>query len=205
MEKGPSIKGRVFGPALEDVQKLVSEGKLAQREIGRWLGPADVALLGSPVDPTDWYDIGLYARVLSLLRDAAGRGSNDYLRQRGAQTAERLLEGGLYQQLEYLKRMDLKQLDDPKERHRAYGRDLRLLTSISSSILNFSRWEPKPDPHFEYRYLIEVSEAAGFPEELGWTSEGFVNRMARQHARADLFRWERVSSDLIVFRMVREL
>jgi hypothetical protein len=205
MDKGPSIKGRVFGPALEDVQKLVSDGKLKQPELGRWLHPADLVHLGKPVDATDWYDIRLYARVLSLLRDVVGRGSNDYLRQRGAQTAERLLEGGLYSQMEYLKRMALNQLTDPQERHRAYGRDLKLLTSISASILNFAHWEAKPDPDFALRYLIEVSDAADFPEQLGWTSDGFVNRMARQHRAADLFRWERVRADLIVFRMIREL
>ena len=205
MEKRPSIKGRVFGPALEDVQKLLADGQLTAKELGRWLKPDDVALLGRPVDATDWYDIRLYAGVLSLLRDVVGRGSNAYLRQRGSHTAERLLEAGLYQQLEYLKRMELNQLPDPRERHRAYGRDLRLLTTISASILNFAHWEPKPDPDFEHRYQIEVSDAADFPEELGWTSEGFVNRMARQHGQADLFRWERVRADLIVFRMIREL
>ena len=39
MEKRPSIKGRVFGPALEDVQKLLADGQLTAKELGRWLKP----------------------------------------------------------------------------------------------------------------------------------------------------------------------
>jgi hypothetical protein len=205
MHKGPAIKGRVFGPALEDVQKLVSDGRISPRELERWLQPADVELLGRPVDPTDWYDIRLYARVLSLLRDVVGRGSHDYLRQRGANTAERLLEAGFYQQLEYLKRIQVAKIRDPREGFQVFGRDLRLLTTISASILNFAHWESKPDPDAEHRYVIEVSDAAAFPDELGWTSEGFVNRMARQHGDPDLWRWERARPDLVLFRMIRPL
>lgn len=205
MEKRPSIKGRVFGPALEDVEKCLADGRIGRHELGRWLQPSDLALLGRPVDPTDWYDVKVYGRVLALLRDVEGGGSPEYLRQRGARTAERLLEAGLYQQLEYLKRMALNQLPDPQERYRAYGRDLRVLTTISASILNFAHWEPRPDPDFELRYRIEVSDAADAPDELGWTSEGFVNRMARQHGDPDLWRWERPRRDLILFRMIRAL
>jgi len=205
VEKRPSIKGRVFGPALEDVEKCLADGRIGRHELGRWLQPSDLALLGRPVDPTDWYDVKVYGRVLALLRDVEGGGSPEYLRQRGARTAERLLEAGLYQQLEYLKRMALNQLPDPQERYRAYGRDLRVLTTISASILNFAHWEPRPDPDFELRYRIEVSDAADAPDELGWTSEGFVNRMARQHGDPDLWRWERPRRDLILFRMIRAL
>jgi hypothetical protein len=205
MEKAPSIKGRVFGPALEDVEKLLSDGALARSELGRWLQPGDLALLGQPVAPTEWCDVRVYGRVLALLRDVAGDGSDHYLRGRGAATAERLLEAGLYQQLEYLKRIGAERIANPQERYRAFGRDLRLLTSLSASILNFAHWESKAAPDAADRYVIEVSEARDFPDELGWTSEGFVNRMARQHADPDLWRWERVRPDLILFRMIRAL
>ncbi len=77
--------------------------------------------------------------------------------------------------------------------------------TISASILNFSRWIGKADPERDGRYTIEISEASDFPDELGWTSEGFVNRMARQHGEPDLWRWERVRSDLLMFRMIRSL
>jgi hypothetical protein len=205
MSAPPSIKGRIFGPAVEDVQKLLDQGELRRDELARWLQPGDVALLAKPIDPTAWYDIRSYARILDLLRDELGNGSSDYLRERGSRSAERLLEAGLYQQLEYLKRTQVERAGDPRERYLAFGRDLKLLTTLSASILNFSRWEAKPDPERADRYVIEVSEAQDVPDNLGWTSEGFVNGMARQHGGSDLWRWKRERADLIVFRMIRAL
>jgi hypothetical protein len=140
-----------------------------------------------------------------LLRDTEGGGSNEYLRERGRQTARRLLEAGLYQQLEYLHATQLKRAKDPRARFEAFGRDLRLLNTLSASILNFSKWESKPDPERQDRYVIEVSEARDFPEVLCWRSDGFVNEMATEHGEPDLWRWERAAPALVVFRMVRSL
>ena len=133
-----------------------------------------------------------------LLRDIAGEGSNEYLRQQGRQTARRLLEAGLYGQLEYLQRTEVSKVADAKARYEAFGRDLRLLTSLSASILNFSRWTAEPDPERTRRYCIVVSDAVDFPEVLCWRSDGFVNEMATRHDDADLWGWDRPSRDRIV-------
>lgn len=71
-------------------------------------------------------------------------------------------------------------------------------------ILNFSRWEARPDPDHPMRYCIEVSDAADFPDTLAWRSDGLVNHMATQHGTPDLWTWTRPRQDLIVFRMTRE-
>ena len=140
-----------------------------------------------------------------LLRDVEGGGSSQYLRTLGRQTANRLLEAGLYSQLEYLNRTEVSKVADGPARFAAFGRDLRLLTTISGSILNFSRWASLPDPEREGRYQIEVTEARDFPEVLAWRSDGFVNQMATVHGDPDLWSWERVAADRIVFRMMRGL
>jgi hypothetical protein len=199
----PSIKGGVFSLAVEDLSKLVSEDEISQEELNRRLEREDLEYLEQPVLATRWYPICSYARILTLLRDVVGDGSNEYLRRRGARSAESLLQAGLYQQLEYLKRTQFEQENDPRARFLAFGRDLRLLNSLSSSILNFARWESKPDPQRDDRYMIEISEAHDFPDVLCWTSDGFVNQMATRHGEPHLWRWERERQDLIVFRMVR--
>jgi hypothetical protein len=140
-----------------------------------------------------------------LLRDVEGAGSNEYLRERGRQTARRLLEAGFYAQLEYLDRTELGRARGKEARFEAFGRDLRKLTTISASILSFSRWASKPEPGRADRYLIEVTEAEDFPEVLAWRSDGFVNEMASQHGEPDLWGWKRVAPDRIVFRMIRSL
>jgi hypothetical protein len=203
MASAPSIKGSVFEGVVDDVCRLVARGGISVDELTRWLKPQDLDFLDQEIVLSEWYEITVYTRMNELLRDVEGGGSNEYLRQRGRLTARRLLESGLYQQLEYLQRTELRKARDQRGRFEAFGRDLRLLTTLSGSILNFSRWRSKPDPEETNRYVIEVSEAQDFPEVLCWRSDGLINEMATQHGDPDLWRWECVGSDRIVFRMVR--
>jgi hypothetical protein len=205
MSSVPSIKGSVFAGVVEDVKKLLASGLAPRHEAKRFLQPQDFALLEEPVVITRWYDIHIYTRMSELLREVEGGGSNEYLRTLGRQTANRLLEAGLYSQLEYLNRAEVSRVDGASARFAAFGRDLRLLTSLSASILNFSRWTSLPDPEREGRYRIEVTEAQAFPEVLAWRSDGFVNQMATVHGDPDLWAWERVAADRIVFHMIRPL
>lgn len=198
-----SIKGSVFSAVAEDVNKLLAAGDVSRDEARRWLQAVDFELLGAEISIASWYDVRAYDRMNLLLRDVAGHGSNEFLREKGRETARRLLKGGLYSQLEYLQRTQVARASDSRERFAAFGRDLRRLTTISSSILNFSRWTSKPDPERDAHYVIEVSEAKDFPETLCWRSDGFVNGMATEHGAPDLWEWERRSSDQILFRMKR--
>jgi hypothetical protein len=200
----PSIKGTVFAGVVENVRKAIDSGSTSRQEAARFLEPTDFALLDRPVTITRWYDIRSYTRMSELLREVEGEGSNEYLRDAGRQTARRLLESGLHTQLEYLQKSEVAKVAKP-QRFTAFGRDLHLLTTLSASILNFSRWASKPDPKRSDRYVIEVTEALDFPEVLAWRSDGFVNEMATQHGDPDLWSWSRESSDRIVFRMVRGL
>jgi len=206
MPSVPSIKGSAFRTLVEDVAKLLARQALSNSEAERWLEPEDFALLDQGIVISRWYDIRSYTRMSELLREVEGEGSNEYLRARGRRTAQRLLEAGLYAQLEYLQRTESAKTDDEEARLGAFGRDLRLLTTLSASILNFSKWVSRSDPDQKRRYLIEVSEAQDFPEVLCWTSDGFVNHMAAQHRRGDnLWSWQRMGPDRIIFRMSRPL
>lgn len=203
MASVPSVKGSVFAAVVEDVAKLLARGELSKAQASRWLHSSDVELLNREIVLSRWYDIRSYERLNELLLEVEGNGSREYLRERGRQTARRLLEGGLYAQFEYLQRVEVARTRGRQARFEAFGRDLRLLTSLSASILNFSRWVSRPDPESEYRYLIEVSEAADFPEAFCWRCDGFINEMAYMHGEPDLWGWERPTRDLIVFRMLR--
>jgi hypothetical protein len=201
----PSVKGSVFVNVVEDVGKLISAGELSRAETKRWLAPEDLGLLDEQIFVSHWYDIRVYVRMNELLRDVVGGGSNEFLRERGRETARRLLEAGLYAQLQYLHRAGVAQETDAAARYEAFGRDLRLLSTLSGSIFNFTRWTPLPDPEREGRYRIEVSEAREFPDVVCWRSDGFVNEMASQHGDSDLWSWERPTPDLVLFRMTRAI
>jgi hypothetical protein len=200
----PSIKGSVYTTAVEDVNKLLAAGELTVEQAKRWLKDDDFQLLDQDISVASWYDIRSYHRLNCLLREVAGEGRNEYLREKGRDTARRLLAMGLYSQLEYLHHTRVAGAEGTAERFEAFGRDLVRLSTISGSILNFSHWKSRPDPTRAMRYVIEVSEARDFPETLAWRSDGFVNEMASQHGADDLWTWSR-EPDAIVFRMTREI
>jgi hypothetical protein len=201
-----SIKGRILAVTIEDTQKAIDAGKVKRSELARWLQPGDLELFGKPISNGDWYDIRGYARFCELLRDVEGDGDDRYLHGRGYKTGERLLEAGLYAQLEYVTRMKVGTLKEPLERFQAFGRDLKILTTISSSMLNFSKWSSRPDEEHELRYRIDIAEAQDFPDVLGWTSLGFVNCMAHAGGGgSDVWRWERLDAEHLAMRMTRPL
>lgn len=203
MASAPCIKGSVFAGVVENAVKLVARGEITREELERRLEPDDVALLDQEIAVSGWYDIRSYDRLNALLLELEGGGEVKYYREQGRATARRLLEAGLYGQLEYLQRAAVARETSPQARYEAFGRDLRLLTSLSGSILNFSHWKARPDPEREFHYLIEVTDAADMPDSLCWRSDGFVNEMATMHGQPDLWAWERPHRDLVVFHMLR--
>jgi hypothetical protein len=204
MASVPSIKGSVMAGVVENVAKLVSHGDLSREELLRRLPASDVALLDQEIPASQWYDIRTYDRMNTLLLDLVGHGNVDYYREQGRKTALRLIDGGLYAQLEYLDRTQVATREDPQARFEAFGRDLRLLNTLSASILSFSRWTHSVDPDHERRYRIDVLDADDMPESLRWRSEGFMNGMAAAHGHADdLWFWDRSVRDHVVYRMLR--
>jgi len=199
----PCIKGTAIASLVEDTGKLLSDGAISQREIEARLPAEDLALLEEPLVTSQWYGIQSYRRLTELLRDVEGEGRNEYVRERGRARGQKLIDGGIYQQMEYLGRSRVTRAMDPKDRFEAYGRDLKLLVTLSQSLLNFSTWTVVPDPDHSDRYRIEVHDAADFPDVLGWASEGLIDAMAEVHGMSGLWRWERIAPDFIVFRMLR--
>ena len=144
-----------------------------------------------------------YRRLAELLHEVEGGPSDEYFRRKGFARGQKLIEAGLYQQMEYVERPKVAQELDPKTRFEAYGRDLKLFVTLSGAILNFSSWSVALDPDHADRYRIEVRDAAAFPDFMGWGSEGLINAMASRHGLDDIWRYERIAPDFVVFRMLR--
>jgi len=203
MDTVPSIKGSIFGRSVEDLLKLVANEEISHAELERSLEPGDAVYLRKPIAPTGWYDVKAYGRILCVLREVAGNGSNQYLRARGTASAEALLDAGLYQQMSYLNRTKLAAARGAEERYRAFGKDLALLSSMHRVLLNFATQTAKPCPDHADRYILEITDAADYPEPLCWTTDGFINRMALVHESPDLWTWDRPRHDRVVYRMTR--
>jgi hypothetical protein len=103
--------------------------------------------------------------------------------------------------------MQVQKESDAQARYEAFGRDMRLLATLSATLYNFGTWQTVPDPEHARRWRLEISEASAFPDALCWTTDGFVNEMMKLGAGAErgpLWRWERVRPDFILYTMVRE-
>jgi hypothetical protein len=199
----PSIKGAAFAFVVEKISKLLSSGQISRDELEERLPAGGLDAVERPVVVVSWYDIRIYTALMEVLKDIVGEGKNEYLVRHGAEAADRLLQKGIYQQMEYLKRMKLGKETDPAARYQAFGSDLRLLISLGPSIFNFGHQEVRDDPEHADRYMLEISEATAFSEVLCWSIQGFNNRMAAAHDAPDLWRWERPRMDLIRYRMTR--
>jgi hypothetical protein len=203
MAEKPSVKGSVVAETIENARKLLEEGSLSQADLEAALRPEDLALFEEPTNVSKWYDMEFYRRLAELLHEVDGGPRDEYFRKKGFDRGHKLIEAGLYQQMEYVRRPKVAREQDPKARSEAYGRDLKLFVTLSGAILNFSRWSVAPDPDYPDRYQIEVRDAAAFPDFMGWGSEGLINAMASRHGLDDIWRYERIAPDFVVFRMLR--
>jgi hypothetical protein len=118
-----------------------------------------VALLDEKVGGALWYPIDTYRRLLEVLRDVEGGAHPEaYLRQRGANAAQRLIDSGLYSQLH-------------PSIARWGERAGRIMVTLGAVIYNFSRWTSTVGEH---GFQIEAHDAAPFPEVSRGIVEGFI-------------------------------
>jgi hypothetical protein len=206
MSKIPSVKGSVFIAAVESVKKLLAENQVSRAETSRWLQPGDLELIESgKLSISAWYDIRIFDRLNYLLRDVAGGGDDDYMRELGRESARRLGKAGVYGQLEYLNRTQMAGHEDPRARFEAFGRDLRLLQTIAGSIYNFAKWSLEIDPAHPLRYWVVWTDATPFSDLTCLRAEGFSNEMATSHGRPNLWRYVRPGRDVVHYRMQEEV
>lgn len=203
MPMQPSIKGSIVASHAEVLQKYLASAQLDPAVLQTRFEPGDLRTLLKPIDATRWYDIELYRRLMEFLRDYPGEGDPRYLIDAGRRSAENLIRAGVHQQLEYLRRTQHAERKDAHERFVAFGRDLRLLTTVTASVLNFTKTAVVEDPEHADRWMLDYTGAEHYPEILCWTTQGFVNRMAEEHGSPELWYWERPRLDVIHFRMKR--
>jgi hypothetical protein len=198
MNPRPAIKGLLLTKLVEDVKALLDRSERERERLLAPLSAASVELLEGKVEIGRWYPIEQYDEITELIWREQGGRRPAYLHRRGAEAMERLMEGGLYQQFQYLQREDqgFRTLVTRDE----VLRSCRLVGSVTGALINFSKqrwdWDPaRPDV-----MLHEVCEATHFPECMRYVHEGvetFLVRLARPDAPAVTS--ERPTPDRIVF------
>lgn len=187
----PSIKGTAFLSAVQDLQRLLEEGRVTRDELEVCFEAADLALIDKKILPSAWYPIETYRRFAELLRDREGGGRDEYLIERGARAADRLMSLGLYRQFESM----------------AAGwtpRAGEFMLSLSQSIYNFARWTFHASTPAEGAFQIEVTEAEAFPHVARLTVQGAIQHLSSVVAGEPVeIESERPTPDRIVYTVRR--
>jgi len=199
----PAIKGTLFAAVVDDLRRLLDSGAVGQSVLEAELAKEELALLDEKVNATGWYCIHTYHRMVGLLCRAEGGGLDDYWHERGMRAADRLVDAGIYQQMDYIGRTQASGERDPEARFRALAKDMRLLLSVHASVLNFGDWNTVVDPDHGDRYRVEITAIGGIPDGIFLAATGMFNRMSALANSPKTHGWEfaRLAPDFVVIRM----
>lgn len=204
----PSIKGSIFRGVVEEICQLRESGRLGEAQIEGGLDGSDLELLDEKILDASWYPAESYGRMLDLLCRHVGGGRPAYYAERGATNARRLMDAGMYSQLDLLGRWrrDEEGVDPDRDAERlvsAYQSKLKLVVSMAGSIYSTGRWQVVPDPEHPRRVLIEITEADAYTDGMRYALEGFLNECARtvRHGIGALYATERPAPGTIRVRM----
>ena len=207
----PATKGSIFASVIRDLRELRDAGRISPEKLEQRLSPLELELMENAISPAAWYPMASYARITDLLCELAGGTPREYFRGRGAANARRLIEKGLYGQLEFLKRweksIDGKERSDGGAVIQSYVRSLKLVVTLSKSIYSTGDWRVERDPDRANCVRIEILDAAAYSEGMRYAIEGFLNECVRavRGSTKPLFRSERVARDHIRIWMTESI
>lgn len=165
----PSVKGTIFRNVADELKKCVDSGSLTIAHLEQELDPDEVELVRGEIAISSWNPASTYCRMLRLLADTAPGDADEYLVESGHSSAQRVLDLGLYAQL------------DGHTEGRWEDRVGRILVTLSGSFFSFGEWEWMGLVGDE-GFKIGVRDAGPFSRELILRTQGFVERIASRAA-----------------------
>jgi hypothetical protein len=165
----PSVKGTLIQAAVEELRALLSKDRVGREELACLLEPADLAILDGDITISAWYPIASYGRMIEAIGEVLERTDDEYFVETGRASARRLIELGIYSQLD--------------ERTETWeDRVGRLLVSVAGALFNFGTW--KWLGLDEQGFRIELRGAAPMPRSYLLRTRGFVEYLATRAAGA---------------------
>ena len=202
----PCIKGVIVQGVVDELRKQLECGAIQAHELEARLAKRDLELLETKLNPAGWYPIRAFTRISEVALELGGGSREEACTRSGERDARRMIDAGLYPQLDSLKRMTRASDESTSEqRFQALGRMLRLAMSLSKGIYNFSDWKVLVDPDHPRRYRVEVTDAEHLPEVNVIGTVGFLNECSRSARSDNAIEWsvERPRPDLVIYRMNR--
>ena len=101
----PCAKGSIVVGAVASLRHLRSSGRITERAAGGApVRPRRSMLLEEKIDIGRWYPMSVFAELVDFEWDVVAGRDPEYARQSGAKGAQRLFQGGRYQQLDFAQR-----------------------------------------------------------------------------------------------------
>jgi hypothetical protein len=158
----------------------MAEGKLSPVAVKQALKPEELDYLDAELGIASWFPADTYCRMLRLYASTAPDNPREYLIESGRKSAQRVIELGLYSQL-----------DDHTE-SRWEDRVGRVLVTLSGSFFSFGHWEWLGIEAEGEGFRLGVRDAGAFSHELILRTQGFVEQLATRAATRSV----RVTHDL---------
>lgn len=182
------VKGTAVASVVEDLKRQIEAGRVRRDELEVRLQAEDLELLEQKILPSSWYPLGSQGRLTQILLEVEGKGSLEYLLERGRRAAERMREGGLYAQLSV-------------DQERWGERVGAMMIPLGPAIYRDTVWSIElSGKGAEMRFEITVEVQEDFPEVCRHQTQGFIEH-ASSYASGRPVRMSstRVSPTRIVF------
>jgi hypothetical protein len=155
----PSVKGVVVQLAVDAINRLLAEGKVARQALEARLEASDLQILEQKVLPGLWYPLSSFDRLLDVATaDLRADGGMEAVVDMGRDGASRVLGSEHYGAL----------VDAARGAGKLAGPRLLRLAPL---LCNVGRWTFKPEGRVAH---VEVSEASSYPEVLRYLAQGFI-------------------------------
>ncbi len=189
----PSAKGSVVLGVVASLRSLRKNGRVSEEQLAARLSKAALTLFGEKVEAGRWYPMTTFAELVEMEWELSGR-DPEYARRAGAQSADRMFDAGLYQQLDYAQRVNRAQTRE------ALLSQTRLITTVTGALYSYLSCSARFSADGE-KLEIVYGNAALFCEALRFSTEGFMSRVNERQESSRRWTSERTRPDEIVFQM----
>jgi hypothetical protein len=207
----PGIKGSVLKGIVEHALEVVHKRNISAAELERRFGQGGVSMLYGTIASAVWYPIPFYGKLREFLREVEGDGDEHYSIEAGAESARRLILGGMYPQLAHLdgfgrdtaRSFDAAEIAARRERFKL---QLTRVAGIHGALFNFSTMEPAADPDHADRMQLVYWDFGAMPRDGRLAVLGFWNELAARWSSSKLGLWQKIDrEDHYVLRMTRDI
>ena len=158
-----TIKGVAFLSVAADVIRLRRSGVISEADLGTAIKSDELKYLDEAVVPGLWYPLGTYGRLLDLLCRKQGGDRSEYLIERGARAAERMMSQGAYR-------------DFLAAANRWGERAGQAMVQLAKALYGGTRWSATYSGE-EHTAEIVVDDAGDFPDSARYAAQGFVQTL----------------------------